>query len=194
MADRDPRGPDPDDWFADDRAAARRDRLGGRPAPARADKDDWIGGPRPRLSRDSVAASLPEGWLPIGAAIVVVGVLLIGGLALAGVFSGSKNTPAVTTLPYSAPTATVPLTTQSASTTLPPPTTTLKPGDTGVQVRRLQRGLASLGYPVGKVDGDYGTATTDALKQFQAAKNLTADGIFGAATKTAFEKALTSSG
>jgi peptidoglycan hydrolase-like protein with peptidoglycan-binding domain len=67
---------------------------------------------------------------------------------------------------------------------VPAPATTLKPGDTGAQVKRLQRALVSLGYTVGKVDGDYGTATKTAVSQFQTASNLTADGVFGPATKT----------
>ena len=56
----------------------------------------------------------------------------------------------------------------------------------------LQRALAQLGYSVGTVDGDYGTATKTALEQFQTASNLTADGLFGPATRTALIKALKS--
>jgi peptidoglycan hydrolase-like protein with peptidoglycan-binding domain len=44
-----------------------------------------------------------------------------------------------------------------------PPRTTLKPGDTGVQVKVLQRALASLGYSAGAVDGQYGPATKQAV-------------------------------
>jgi hypothetical protein len=192
MTGRDtPRSPDPDDWFADpDRAAARRERSGTRSSRA-ADDDDWIDGePRPRWSESKLGASLPDGWVPLAAGAALVVVLLVGGLALAGVFSGSKPHPAVTTIPTIPTTA--PTTTQAVVTPLPAPATTLKPGDTGAQVRVLQRALAHLGYSVGKVDGDYGTATKTAVAQFQTASKLTADGIFGPATRAALVKALAS--
>lgn len=193
MAGRDrPRTPDPDDWFADPERASRRDRLGARaaahPDPSPAD-DDWIGDdPRSRVRRESgLAASLPEGWGPLVAAAVLVLVLLVGGLAVAGVFSGSTHNspPTASTAATTAPT-----TTQAPAVTVPAPATTLKPGDTGAQVKVLQRALAHLGYPVGKVDGDYGTATKSAVTQFQSASKLTADGVFGPATRAALVKAL----
>jgi peptidoglycan hydrolase-like protein with peptidoglycan-binding domain len=54
----------------------------------------------------------------------------------------------------------------------------------------LQRALTHLGYPVGKIDGDYGTATQAAVAKFQTAAKLTADGILGPVTRTALVKAL----
>ena len=129
--------------------------------------------------------------MPIAAAGLLVLILLIGGLAVAGVFSSS--TPAPTPpIPSVSTAALTPTTTQATAPTVTAPTTTLKPGDTGVEVKRLQRALAQLGYSVGKVDGDYGTATKTALEQFQTASNLTADGLFGPATRTALIKALKS--
>jgi peptidoglycan hydrolase-like protein with peptidoglycan-binding domain len=65
------------------------------------------------------------------------------------------------------------------------PTTTLKPGDTGAQVRALQRALKSLGYPVGKIDGQYGPATKTAVAAFQHAAGLTEDGVVGPKTLNA---------
>jgi hypothetical protein len=191
MTGRDtPRSPDPDDWFADpDRAASRRERSGARSTRAAAADDDWIDGePRPRRAESRFGASLPDGWVPLAAGAALVLVLLVGGLALAGVFSSSKPKPAVTTIPTLPTTA--PTTTALPAATVPAPTTTLKPGDTGPQVKRLQRALAHLGYSVGKVDGDYGTATKTAVAQFQTASHLTADGIFGPATRAALVKAL----
>jgi cytoskeletal protein RodZ len=185
MAGRDTRSTDPDDWFADpDGAPSRRARP-----PGRAGEDDWIADPRPR--RTNIAASLPDSWVPIAAGLVLVAILIIGGLALAGVFSGSGSTPnATTTQPTTTP-ASTPTTTPSVPS-VPAPTTTLKPGDTGAQVKALQRALAQLGYSVGKVDGDYGTTTKTAVAQFQTAQKLTADGIFGPATRAALIKALNS--
>jgi peptidoglycan hydrolase-like protein with peptidoglycan-binding domain len=87
---------------------------------------------------------------------------------------------------------TTPTTTQTTAPAVSVPVAPLEPGDTGVQVKRLQRALAQLGYTVGTVDGDYGTTTKTAVEQFQTASKLTADGLFGPATRTALAKALRS--
>ena len=58
----------------------------------------------------------------------------------------------------------------------------LRPGANGSAVRTLQTKLKALGYYRGTVDGDYGTATTDAVRAFQRANGLTADGIAGGTT------------
>jgi hypothetical protein len=191
MADRDPRSPDPDDWFADpDRAASRRARPPARrslrPAPH---DDDWIDddGPRTRRLGPDFAASLPERRLLIAAGAVLVVILIVGWLVLRG--GGSTPTPSATTT-QAATTPITPTTTVATTPAVPAPTTTLKPGDTGAQVKRLQRALLKLGYTVGTVDGDYGTATKTAVEQFQTASNLTADGIFGPTTRAAMITAL----
>jgi peptidoglycan hydrolase-like protein with peptidoglycan-binding domain len=197
MAGRDTRRPDPDDWFAEPtRAPSRRGRHSQRTAAnprVEGDEDDsGYDDSYPRRQLPAFAASLPEGWVPlaVGAAIFVI--LIIAVLAVAGVFSGSSPTQAVTTNQSTSTPTTTPATTPSIPPSVPAPTTTLKPGDTGVQVKRLQRALAALGYSVGKVDGDYGTATKTALEAFQTAQNLTPDGLFGPATRTALIKALKS--
>jgi peptidoglycan hydrolase-like protein with peptidoglycan-binding domain len=116
-------------------------------------------------------------------------IIVVGLLAIAGVFSGGTPTPSETTT--QAPTiSTTPTTTPTVAPAVPAPTTTLKPGDTGAQVKKLQRALVELGYAVGTIDGDYGTATKTALAQFQTASHLTADGVFGPATRTALIAAL----
>lgn len=194
MADRDPRSPDPDDWFADpDRAASRRARPPARRSLRSApNEDDWIDddGPRPRRAGPDFAASLPERRLLIAAGAVLVVILIVGWLVLRG--GGSTPTPALTTT-QAATTAITPTTTVATTPAVPAPTTTLKPGDTGAQVKRLQRALLKLGYTVGTVDGDYGTATKTAVEQFQTASNLTADGLFGPATRAAMITALKNS-
>ena len=57
-------------------------------------------------------------------------------------------------------------------------------GCKGGAVRRLQTWLVGLGYGVGVVgaDGDFGAATDAAVRAFQAAQGLTADGVVGKAT------------
>jgi hypothetical protein len=193
MAGRDPRSPDPDDWFADsERAPQRRGRPPARAGEPGADEDDWTAEHRRlRRPRPTFAASLPDQWVPLAAGALLVLILVIAGLALAGVFSSS--TPAPTPPIASVSTVvTTPTTTHATAPTVAAPTTTLKPGDTGAQVKALQRALAQLGYSAGKVDGDYGTATKTALEQFQTASKLTADGLFGPATRTALIKALNS--
>lgn len=68
---------------------------------------------------------------------------------------------------------------------------TLRRGDTGEAVREVQQRLADMGYDLGKwgVDGDFGAATESAVRKFQTARGLTADGIVGPATWAALEDA-----
>lgn len=77
---------------------------------------------------------------------------------------------------------------------LQPDTTTkeLRHGDEGSAVKQMQTNLIRLGYDCGKwgADGDFGDATEIALKRFQADHGLEADGIFGAKTEAAMDKAI----
>ena len=59
---------------------------------------------------------------------------------------------------------------------------TLKKGSSGTSVKNLQIKLKELGYYSGAVDGDYGNGTEKAVKKFQKAKGLSADGVAGPAT------------
>lgn len=54
-------------------------------------------------------------------------------------------------------------------------------GDEGGDVTQIQSRLSSLGYAV-SVDGDFGPATTAAIKTFQTDRGLEADGLVGAMT------------
>ena len=60
---------------------------------------------------------------------------------------------------------------------------TLRKGDKGSEVRELQRKLIQLGYLKGTADGVFGSQTANALKAYQKANNLTADGIAGSKTQ-----------
>ena len=61
-------------------------------------------------------------------------------------------------------------------------------GATGDEVTKLQNRLIALGYLSGGADGVYGQKTANAVKAFQRAAGLTADGIAGSATINAINK------
>ena len=59
----------------------------------------------------------------------------------------------------------------------------LRLGNEGSEVRKLQSELKKLGYYTGPVDGQYGTSTSDAVRAFQIQNRLTpVDGVAGTAT------------
>jgi len=92
----------------------------------------------------------------------------------AGVETGTVTvntpTPVVTSPPTKAPVTNTP---EPASMQL---------GFTGSEVRELQKRLKQLGYYTGSIDGDFGAATDKAVKAFQKANGLTADGKVGSKT------------
>ena len=59
---------------------------------------------------------------------------------------------------------------------------TMQYGTAGDRVRIMQRALLALGFEVGQVDGDFGSATHQAVKAFQTIVGLTADGKAGQKT------------
>lgn len=58
----------------------------------------------------------------------------------------------------------------------------LKLGSTEPEVRDLQEALEALGHDPGAIDGAFGAATESAVKAFQQAREITADGIVGRVT------------
>ena len=69
--------------------------------------------------------------------------------------------------------------------------TEMKRGSKGANVTKLQNQLIQLGYlPEGEADGKFGPKTADAVKAFQTAKGLTADGVVGSKTYTKLNEAL----
>ena len=198
MAGRDkPRGRDLDDWFDEsqpplarsarpDESRARTDVTQELPASG----DDWLGGDvQPaRRPRSRPLGPFSEPRFAVAAVVVVVALVL--GLTLSGVFSSGTPRHAVTnTVPTHVRIPTV------ASTPTQPtasPAGPLKPGDSGAQVKVLQRALASLGYSPGAVDGDYGASTQRAVAGFQKVSKLTSDGILGPKTLLALRTSLKS--
>lgn len=63
----------------------------------------------------------------------------------------------------------------------------LSKGDNGSAVKELQENLNLVIGSDLKVDGDFGTATEKAVKEFQKKYNLTIDGCYGKASKTKLE-------
>lgn len=68
----------------------------------------------------------------------------------------------------------------------------LRYGDEGTDVRDMQRKLMRLGYDLPKygADGDFGSETLKALKDFQQDHGLDLTGVYDAATRDALAKAL----
>jgi putative peptidoglycan binding protein len=74
------------------------------------------------------------------------------------------------------------------------PATMLRAGDHGPAVRTLQRALRRLGFAVGSPDGVFGPKTEAAVIAFQRAHGLSADGLVGAKTARALNRALARAG
>lgn len=65
----------------------------------------------------------------------------------------------------------------------------LSKGDTGAAVKTMQVMLIAVGYPCGSsgADGDFGTSTEKALKNYQKDHKLKSDGCYGTKTKASLE-------
>ena len=76
---------------------------------------------------------------------------------------------------------------QFTPTSTPAPTpapalSTLRQGDNNNQVKAMQQRLIQLGYLTGTADGNFGSATANAVMAFQKRNNLTNDGVAGFTT------------
>jgi peptidoglycan hydrolase-like protein with peptidoglycan-binding domain len=70
-------------------------------------------------------------------------------------------------------------------------TRTLRQGQNGEDVRRLQALLRDAGFNPGPIDGNFGPTTYDAVIAFQRSQGLTPDGMVGPVTTAALTKAVT---
>jgi hypothetical protein len=185
------RGPGYDDWF-DEPEPPTETQSGANRGVHEDAEEVWV------LPEDEEAHSTGQREVVIGGrtftmtqvAIIALSAvaILLAILAAAGVFNSGKAAAP----PVSTPTVPPPKTTTTQTNTTPAvaaPSTTLKPGDTGEQVKTLQRALTQLGYQV-TADGDYGPATQAAVQQFQTAKGLTPDGVVGPVTLAELQKSL----
>ncbi len=73
--------------------------------------------------------------------------------------------------------------TPAPTATPAPPSGTVYPGDQGEDARKVQQRLKDLGYYTGEVDGKFGTSSVNALKAFQKANSIDADGVCGVKTR-----------
>jgi len=161
-------------------------------------QDDEPVAPPPRRRRPSELAQRQAAVL---LAVLAVIALIVVPIVLIRALTGSDGTvsplptqPVVTT-PSTTPAGTTPASTTPSSTTptgttTVPTDTVLRPGASGTSVEQLQQALTELGYDPGTVDGKYGTATTNAVIEFQTAEGLPQDGAAGPETLTAINAAL----
>ena len=59
---------------------------------------------------------------------------------------------------------------------------TFEQGDNGQEVLDIQKRLVALNYNIQSLDGDFGPATENAIKQFQLDRGLESDGVVGPET------------
>lgn len=193
MSEREP--PGYDDWFDEPEPPTLESGRGRQAydAPSEAEEDVWmLPEDRPRRRRDGRGGDFVIGGHALTTtqiAILAIALLavLIAILAAAGVFSG---TPAATTLTNTTPTTLPTTATTSTTPTVQVPTQTLQSGDTGAQVKLLQRALTALGYSPGKADGSFGAGTKAAVQNFQNDHALLADGVVGPQTLKALGQAV----
>jgi hypothetical protein len=194
MEGREQRDPGYDDWF--DEPEPLTDTQSGVSRGVYDDSDEvWVlpddEAPRERGLWTIVVAGRTLTATQVAIIAVSVLALFFAILAAAGVFSSGKAAAPPVAPPKKQVTVTVQTSTAAVTTpTVEAPAQTLNPGDTGSQVEVLQRALNSLGFSVGKPDGDYGPATQTAVEKFQAAKGLAEDGVVGQQTLAALQAAL----
>jgi hypothetical protein len=201
-----------DDWLAEPDATdwdepPARDRLAGeeegaaRPA-RRPDGAGTSGGVSPEVRRRRQILALVVGALVV---IVVVAVVFAtrGGGSKQPTALTPPPPPATTTsagqpaTPPPAPPAsgpTGPAAGQNVAKVTLPAGGSLRSGDSGPEVVKLQKALAALGLKVGNPDGTFGPATKAAVVAFQTSHKLSPDGIVGAATAKKLNDALAASG
>jgi hypothetical protein len=187
------RDPGYDDWFDEPEPPTETQSAVGRGVYEDADEvwvlpeDDQQGSP---AHREFVVAGRTLTTTQVAIIGICILAVFFAILAAVGVFNGSSPPAQTVTPPPKQLTNTTPTTTANTTPTTQGPQQTLKPGDTGSQVKLLQQSLATLGFSSGKPDGVYGPATKNAVERFQVSQGLPEDGIVGPQTLTAIQRQL----
>jgi len=92
--------------------------------------------------------------------------------------TATSTNPSVPTIPLPIPIV------QRPSVPIPNSVSMVSLGDTGAEVRKIQRRLRELNYYNGPINGFFDSATQNALMQFQQANGITETGIAGPTTQT----------
>ena len=74
---------------------------------------------------------------------------------------------------------------------LPTAAPVMRTGSKGQEVKDLQTRLSALGYYNGKIDGEFGPETKEAVTAFQKTNGLTVDGVAGPKTWAAMDQVKT---
>jgi len=194
MEGREDPGPGYDDWF-DEPEPPTETHSGANRGVHEDVEEVWV------LPEDEDTGSHGQREIVIGGrtltmtqvAIISLSVvaIILAILAAAGVFSSGKAAaPPVSTPTVAPPAKTTTSTPTNTTPAVQAPPAPLKLGDTGTQVKDLQKALAEVGFSPGTPDGDYGSNTQVAVEKFQVAKGLAEDGVYGPATQAALQKAL----
>ncbi len=129
--------------------------------------------------------------------ILFIGGALLGTLAARPLSGGDETSTSTltrtTTVTTTSPTTTTTPTITTPTTTSPaalPQGVVLRRGDASGDVSEVQAALVELGYYAGSVDGRFGPATQQAVRDFQQASGLKQDGLVGPATLAALSAAL----
>jgi hypothetical protein len=194
MDGREEHGPGYDDWF-DEPEPPTETQSGANRGVHDDPEEVWVlpedDDSGPHRQREVVIAGRHLTMTQV--AIIVLSVVAVI-LALAAAFgafsSGTAPAPTVSTPTVQTVTTTATTTQTSTPPAVQAPAAPLQPGDTGTQVKDLQKALAAAGFSPGTPDGDYGPATQTAVEKFQVAKGLAEDGVYGPATQAALQKAL----
>ena len=109
-----------------------------------------------------------------------------------------SETPTASETPSPSPTPTESATPTASPSSTPSPTPTptkttpsaLRYGDSGPEVRAVQRRLVELGYWLGVRDASFGPLTQQAVFAFQKSAGLQRDGVVGPKTRTALKKGI----
>ena len=203
-----------DDWFAEQGEVDWSDEQ--KAAPARPSTGAELRSTARAAPAGAVFASEKARRLAAVRRRRLIGLGVLLALALLGVavgiaaFGGDESAapttaPAVTT--QAPPADPPPAATQPPAATTQPPGETTSPltvelpasgslavGARGEEVETLQTALRALDFDPGDVDGEFGEATREAVRGFQRANDLPADGIVGPTTAETLNAVLAEQG